>query len=620
MIPDEGLSALRGQLARSLEKDPTTPPFLKEVLQHVNDQAFKGMLRDFPRVAHALPKSVELPREAVDLMNRIQVGGGSNEPLDVAGALACVHGHFKALPPDAKASVLKHVPKSGHPLVRIVDALEPSAVEALVADLPRVARAVPPAFAPEGLLSAVDLLGLPPAPVLPPAAALACLHGHFRALPPAAKREVSSALSGGPGGGSRGVGAEDATAAAARAVSSALRAADAMTPADVERLALQLPSLVGAAAALGMLPPDQASHLAALFAAPPPGGGGAEDAAGAERASGSLGGPAAGGAPPPPLPPMTRREAGVALHQAFLALPPRAREAAGGALPAEARPLLDLAEGLAPGDVDEIVDMVLEQQRGQQQQVGGGSGGGGGGVDEAGPPARPLCCCVRFCCCCLPASVTGTAEFRVASAGAGVAARAEARALWGWVRGGPCTLRVGARVFTAIGKHRRHFFFFSSVVEHSCTRSRTRVPDTCPRALAHTHTRAIKLQKATPLTLDRGQRPWATLRRRRRRRCRQVLTFLTGCLLALVGVLGILIETINRFRLVAMMLDFYLAAGGLAVAAVEAKSHLCADVVAAQVACLPPPYLWPSWGGPAGCFFHIPLLGASSVCRRAALF
>jgi len=134
---------------------------------------------------------------------------------------------------------------------------------------------------------------------------------------------------------------------------------------------------------------------------------------------------------------------------------------------------------------------------------GGGGGDSGGVENDAGPrlaPREPPCCCVRFCCCCLPASVTETKEFRQGTAAAGIAARAETRRLWLWVKEGPCTLRV--------------------------------------------------------------------------------LTFLGGAFIALSGLLGILIETFNRFRLVAMMLDFYICVGGFAVAAVAAKSHLCTDFAA----------------------------------------
>ena len=55
----------------------------------------------------------------------------------------------------------------------------------------------------------------------------------------------------------------------------------------------------------------------------------------------------------------------------------------------------------------------------------------------------------------------------------------------------------------------------------------------------------------------------------------RILNFGAGLTLVVVGWLGIWIEAFNSFRVVSMMLDFYVAVGGGVLAAVEVKSALC---------------------------------------------
>lgn len=63
----------------------------------------------------------------------------------------------------------------------------------------------------------------------------------------------------------------------------------------------------------------------------------------------------------------------------------------------------------------------------------------------------------------------------------------------------------------------------------------------------------------------------------------RVLNFLASLCLIFAGVTGILIQTFNRFRFFMIVLEFYIAACGLVLAALEVESALCAKYIAAAV-------------------------------------
>ena len=63
----------------------------------------------------------------------------------------------------------------------------------------------------------------------------------------------------------------------------------------------------------------------------------------------------------------------------------------------------------------------------------------------------------------------------------------------------------------------------------------------------------------------------------------QVLSFLCGVSIIVSGFVGIFIQTFNKFRIIAIMLNFYLMVFGLVISALEVKSQFCSVNVASRV-------------------------------------
>jgi len=355
------IGALRAQLLAALSASADSPPALKAVITGMPDGALSKFVEDLPRLLKALPPSIA-PPDLGEMVAALGIPPSMGSPLDPGSALACLHAHVKALPASVKKAVFAEAPQEMVPILSVVDCMESAQFGKLVEDLPRVMHTVPPALAPPefaNLVESMDGLGLAvggqACEALDPAAALGCLHGHFRALPVAAKRAVLALVP------------KEQSAVAA----TVLKVVDSLGPRDLEALARRLPSVVAAAKSLGVLPPESAAtaeHLAGLFQAGGQAGGQAGSVIGV-AGDGEDGGAEAGDAvlveptSKPMSEPMSKHEAGRALHAAFLTLPPRARGVAVATLPAEARPLMDLAEGLQGSDIDAIVSMVRSSTR-----------------------------------------------------------------------------------------------------------------------------------------------------------------------------------------------------------------------------------------------------------------
>ncbi len=172
-----------------------------------------------------------------------------------------------------------------------------------------------------------------------------------------------------------------------------------------------------------------------------------------------------------------RVKAAKLLRDTYMDLPDRSRRAMFQALPKEARPVAEMAEGVKS---EKDFDTLLRFVDGGDEQQTGASKTEGGGEDQAEAAAK-----------------------KQAKAAASLAARAEARRLWTWIRGDCCSAKV--------------------------------------------------------------------------------LNFLAGLSLVVAGVVGILIETFNKFRVFQIGICFYVALFGSVFAILEAKSQLCSTYAVARI-------------------------------------
>jgi len=342
---------------------------------------------------------------------------------------------------------------------------------ALIRDIPSVIGALPkdaglPEFGASDAQMVCDSLSISDATVqaaqsaapagtpedMSPVTAVVRLHGYWRAVPPKAKQTFCRALPG---------------SAVEKGLPTILRALDSMNSVEFE----------GAAAKI-------VEALPAL-----------------EEMKKMVGSAASKDVSEQPATKQRCLEGARLLHHAFLAVPPQTRNILAEALPDQARPMLEMVEGVDDAGLEQVVDMVVLAQKSQEPSLACGEHAQV--ITEAGAddtPLPPLPWCITYCCCCMPESLTSTPEFRAGVLGGGMVLRSEMRRVSTWVRRGPCTLRV--------------------------------------------------------------------------------LTFLAGVSCLVAGALGIVIQILGGFRLVAVMLDMYLSLGGFLVAAMEVKSKLCSDRVA----------------------------------------
>jgi hypothetical protein len=128
-----------------------------------------------------------------------------------------------------------------------------------------------------------------------------------------------------------------------------------------------------------------------------------------------------------------RVEGMLLLRNTYVAIPERSRRTLMPLVPEVGRPVLETAEGLSSKrDMEKILKMIDEKD-GKMSVAAGGAGDAGGAGGQAasfGEQKEGK-----------SESESMVAAKKAASVG-GLAARAESRRLWAWIRGDPCSLRV----------------------------------------------------------------------------------------------------------------------------------------------------------------------------------
>ena len=128
-----------------------------------------------------------------------------------------------------------------------------------------------------------------------------------------------------------------------------------------------------------------------------------------------------------------RVEGMLLLRNTYVAIPERSRRTIMPLVPEAGRPVLETAEGLSSKrDMEKILKMIDEKD-GKMSGAAGGAGGARGAGGQAasfGEQKEGK-----------NESENMVAAKKAASVG-GLAARAESRRLWAWIRGDPCSLRV----------------------------------------------------------------------------------------------------------------------------------------------------------------------------------